>query len=817
MAEEKLDLPVIGMTCANCVNTVERTLNKKVPGIISATVNFGTETATVEYDPEAVTLENMAEAVRKAGYELIIPETARKIDLPVVGMTCTNCANTVARTLNKKVPGVLTASVNFGTETATVEYNPSLTSPQDMAEAVRKAGYELILPTEGGGAADAEQIARDRELRNQQRFFLAGLIFTIPLFILSMSRDFSLLGPWAHAAWVNWLFFGLATPVQFYTGWDFYTGSYRSVRSGAANMDVLVALGSSTAFFYSIAVLVFPGVGDHVYFETSALIITLIKLGKLLETNAKGQASSAIRKLMDLAPKVAHLENADGELEDIPADRVQAGQIVVIRPGESIPVDGQVVSGQSAVDESMLTGESIPIDKVEGDAVFGATVNQQGLLRVEATGVGSSTALAQIVRLVREAQGSKAPIQRLADSVAAVFVPVIIVIALVTFGIWWTVSGELVSAMIRMVAVLVIACPCALGLATPTAIMVGTGKGAGRGILFKNSEALETAHRLTRVMFDKTGTITKGEPALTDWIPLENGGDETLALVASAESGSEHPIARAIVESGNRRGLRLSSVEEFEAASGFGLKATVSGHTVRVGKPGWFQEDNQLSGKVLDQVREIASQGKTVMVAEVDGRVAGILAVADEEKEGAKEAVAELKNMDITPVMLTGDNEQTAQAIAAKVGIKEIVAGILPERKEGIVREAHEQGQVVAMVGDGINDAPALARADVGIAIGTGTDVAMEASDITLVGGELSGVARAIRLSRATMRTIKQNLFWAFFYNAALVPIAAGVLAPFPWVPNFIGQLHPAMAAAAMALSSVTVVTNSLRLGRRSI
>jgi Cu+-exporting ATPase len=817
VAEEKLDLPVIGMTCANCVNTVERTLNKKVPGVISASVNFGTETATVKYDPEVVTLENMAEAIRKAGYELIIPETVRRIDLPVVGMTCANCANTVTRTLNKKVPGVVTASVNFGTETATVEYNPSLTSPQDMAEAVRKAGYELILPTEGGDETDTEQIARDRELRNQRIFFIVGLIFTIPLFILSMSRDFSLLGNWAHATWMNWFFFALATPVQFYTGWDFYTGSYRSVRSGSANMDVLVALGSSTAYFYSIAVLILPGVGGHVYFETSALIITLIKLGKLLEANAKGQASAAIRKLMDLAPKVAHLENEDGELEDIPVDQVRAGQIVAIRPGESIPVDGLVVSGQSAVDESMLTGESIPIDKVEGDAVFGATVNQQGLLKVKATGVGASTALAQIIRLVREAQGSKAPIQRMADRVASVFVPVIIAIAIITFGIWWTLSGEFVPAMIRMVAVLVIACPCALGLATPTAIMVGTGKGASQGILFKNSESLETAHKLNTVMFDKTGTITKGEPALTDWIPLENGGDEALALVASAETASEHPIARAIVEGGKRRGLSLSNVEEFEAASGFGLKATVAGRAVRVGKPEWFQEDSQLSGKTLDQIREIASQGKTVMVAEVDGRVAGILAVADEEKEGAKEAVTELKNMGITPVMLTGDNEQTAQAIAAKVGIKEIVAGILPERKEGIIREAHERGQVVAMVGDGINDAPALARADVGIAIGTGTDVAMEASDITLVGGELSGVARAIRLSRATMRTIRQNLFWAFFYNAALVPIAAGVLHPFPWVPDFIGQLHPAMAAGAMALSSVTVVTNSLRLGRRSI
>ena len=817
MTEQKLDLPIVGMTCANCANTVERTLNKKVPGVISASVNFGTETATVEFDSGPATPENMAEAIRTAGYELIIPETERKIDLPIVGMTCANCANTVERTLNKKVPGVISASVNFGTETATVAYDPSLTGPYDMAKAVRSAGYELILPSEGEEESDVEQIARDRELRSQQLFFLVGLIFTTPLLILSMGRDFSLLGPWSNAAWMNWLFFALATPVQFYTGSGFYTGAFRSVRAGSANMDVLIAMGASAAYFYSVAVLVIPGVGVHVYFETAALIITLIKLGKLLEARAKGQASSAIRKLMDLAPKVAHLENAEGELEDVPADQVRPGQIIVIRPGESIPVDGQVISGQSAVNESMLTGESLPIDKVEGDKVFGATVNQQGLLKIRATGVGSQTALAQIIQLVRQAQGSKAPIQRLADRVSAVFVPIIILIALGTFGFWWAVGGEFVPAMIRMVAVLVIACPCALGLATPTAIMVGTGKGAGQGILFKNSESLETAHRLKTVMFDKTGTITKGEPVLTDWIPFEGDGDETLALVASAENGSEHPIARAIVDGAKQKGISLRGVEDFQAASGFGLTASVSGRKVRVGKPDWFENGTGAPENVTELVLERATQGKTVMLAEIDDQIVGLLAVADEEKEGASQAVAELKKMEITPIMLTGDNEQTAHAIASKVGIEKIVAGILPERKEIIVRETHDQGQIVAMVGDGINDAPALARADVGIAIGTGTDVAMEASDITLVGGELSGVARAIKLSKATMRTIKQNLFWAFFYNVALIPVAAGALSPFPWVPNFIGQLHPAMAAAAMALSSVTVVTNSLRLGRRSI
>jgi Cu+-exporting ATPase len=816
MPESRADLPIVGMTCANCARTVEKTLREKVPGVISANVNFAAESAAVEFDPAVLNMKALAEAVEKAGYKVVLPGAPRRVDLPVVGMSCANCAATVEKTLRETVPGVVSVSVNFGTETATVEYDPEAVSIEAMAEAVKKSGYELVIPAEGAKVEDAEQVARARELKQQQRYFLVGVLFSVPLLILSMGRDFMLLGSWGHAAWMNWLFLLLATPVQFYTGSGFYSGGFRSVRAGSANMDVLVALGSSVAYFYSLAVLLLPGVGVHVYFETSALIITLIKLGKLLEARAKGQASAAIRKLMDLAPKIAHVEEEGGEVREVAAEHVHAGQVVVVRPGESIPVDGEVVSGESAVNESMLTGESIPVDKAAGDRVFGATVNQQGLLRVKATGVGAQTALAQIIRLVRQAQGSKAPIQRLADQVSAVFVPVIIGIALITFGVWWVVGGSFVPAMIRLVAVLVIACPCALGLATPTAIMVGTGKGAGLGILFKNSEALETAHKLTTVMFDKTGTITRGEPVLTDWVPLE-GGEDALALVAGAEAGSEHPIARAVVDGARSRGLSPAGLETFQAASGFGLEARVSGHSVRVGKPSWFAEGGPLPEPVSQKVANLAGQGKTVMLAEVDGRLAGLLAVADEEKPGAKEAVAELKAMGLEPVMLTGDNEQAAKAIAGQVGIERVVAEVLPERKEEIVREAHDRGEVVAMVGDGINDSPALARADVGVAIGTGTDVAMEASDITLVGGELSGVARAIRLSRETMRTIKQNLFWAFFYNVALVPLAAGVLNPVSWLPDFLRQLHPVMAAAAMALSSVTVVSNSLRLGRRRI
>ncbi|MFH1058361.1 MAG: heavy metal translocating P-type ATPase [Pseudomonadota bacterium] len=813
--------PVVGMSCTNCSAAVERTLTKKVPGVVKASVNFATETANVEWDPNLTSPAAMAEAVQKAGYELVVAPASKRVDLPVVGMTCANCAANVERTLNKKVPGVISASVNFGTESVSVEYDPGQTDLAAMAAAVKKAGYELVLPAagedaEGGGVEDAEQVARAAELNAQKRAFTVGLIFTIPLFLLSMGRDFGLIGDWAHAAWVNWLFLALATPVQFYTGRGYYEGGYKSVRNGSANMDVLVALGSSTAYVYSLAVLLIPGVGHHVYFETSAMIITLIKLGKLLEARAKGQASSAIRALMDLAPKVAHLEE-DGAERDVPAGQVRPGQIVVVRPGEALPVDGVVVAGRSAVNESMLTGESIPVDKAEGDQVFGSTVNQSGRLKVRAIGVGADTALSQIIRLVRQAQGSKAPIQRLADQVSAVFVPGIIIIALITLGLWWAIGGEFVPALIRMVAVLVIACPCALGLATPTAIMVGTGKGATMGVLFKNSEALETAQRLTTVVLDKTGTITQGRPQLTDWEPLGSGGDAALGLVAAAESASEHPIARAVVEGARARGVQPPAVEDFEAQSGFGVRASVAGRAVRVGKPDWFREDGLVSDDIARRVEALAGQGKTVMLAVVDERPAGVLAVADQEKPGAAEAIADLKALGLTPVMLTGDNRQAALAIAGRVGIAEVEAEVLPDRKEAKVRERQEQGGVVGMVGDGINDAPALARADVGIAIGTGTDVAMEASDVTLVGGDLKGVARAVRLSRATMRTIRQNLFWAFFYNLALVPLAAGALHGAHWLPSFIRDLHPAMAAGAMAMSSVTVVMNSLRLGRAKV
>jgi Cu+-exporting ATPase len=744
----------------------------------------------------------------------------KRIELPVIGMHCANCALNVERTLGQKVTGVSRAQVNFATETATVEFDPEAASLDAMEAAVRAAGFKLVLPSAGAGGdrvdRTAEEQARAAEARGQARAFWVGVAFTAPLVALSMGHDLGLL-PFhlGHAAWIGWLFWALATPVQLYTGWTFYRGAWGSLRQGTATMDVLVALGSTVAYVYSVAVLLAPGLGGHVYFETSAMIITLIRLGKVLESRARARAVTAIGALAALAPKVAHLK-LKGALRDLPPEQLRPGDEVAVLPGEQVPVDGVVTGGASSVDESMLTGESMPVDKAEGATVYGATINLQGRLEVRATGVGEATALAQIVRLVREAQGSKAPIQRLADRVSGVFVPVIVAIALLTFAGWWALGGDFVAAMLRMVAVLVIACPCALGLATPTAIMVGMGRGARAGILFKNGEALEAAHRVATVMFDKTGTITRGKPALTDWVPdgAGSGGEEALALVAGAESGSSHPIASAVVDAARARGLELVSPERLTDHAGQGVEATVAGRAVLVGQPEWLDGMGLLDPGARLRVEALREEGKTVVAAAVDGRPAGLLAVADGAKPGAREAIEELRGLGLELVMLTGDHERAARAVAATVGLERVVAGVMPGQKDLAVRRAQEQrpGALVAMVGDGINDAPALARADVGIALGTGADVALEASDVTLVGGDLGGVARAIRLSRATMSTIRQNLFWAFFYNVALVPLAAGALAGVAWLPRSVSELHPAMAAGAMALSSITVVLNSLRL-----
>jgi Cu+-exporting ATPase len=811
MTTKQVNLPVTGMTCANCSLTVERNL-KRMDGVTEASVNLATEKASIIYDPDSVTEGQFLALIRDIGYDV----PTAKAELPITGMTCANCARTIERALSR-LGGVVSVSANFATERASVEYLPGVVSLAAIQQAVRDAGYDVIVTSEGEDAEDVERAAREAEIRSQTRKFWVGVAFTLPLFLLSMGRDFGLLGAWAQAPWVNWLFLVLATPVQFYVGGDYYVGGFKSLRAGSANMDVLVAMGSSTAYFYSLAVLLFPGMGGHVYFETSAMIITLIKLGKMLEARAKGRTSEAIKKLMGLRPKTAQVIRGGREVE-VPVESVVLGDVVVVRPGERLPVDGIVVEGRSAVDESMLTGESLPVDKGPGDEVVGATINKQGLLKFEATRVGAQTALAQIIRLVEEAQGSKAPIQRLADRISGVFVPVVIGLALATFLGWLIFGGAgFTQSMIYMVAVLVIACPCALGLATPTAIMVGTGKGAEHGILFKNSEALERAHEMQAVVLDKTGTITRGEPSVTDVEAA--GGDgaasgadrlSLLQLAASAELGSEHPLGKAIVLAAQQEGLVLSDPEAFEAVAGQGIAATVDGKQVLVGSERLLESRGaDLNGLDAALVR-LEDEAKTAMLVAVDGEALGLVAVADTVKEGSIEAIHQMEEMGLAVVMITGDNQRTAEAIGKQVGLERVVARVLPGEKASQVKALQEESaSVVGMVGDGINDAPALAQADVGIAIGTGTDVAMAAADVTLMSGDLHGVPRAISLSRATMRTIKENLFWAFFYNVILIPLAAGAF--YPWLGI---RLHPVIAAGAMAFSSIFVVTNSLRLRR---
>ena len=723
------------------------------------------------------------------------------------------CASTIETILRAGVPGVVNANVNFASGRATVHYLPDAVTPDEVVHVIEEAGYGVVKEAAApedeaseGVVEDAEASARAREVERHAREFRTGLIFTLPLFLLSMARDFGLVGAWAHAPWVNWLFMALAAPVQFYVGWSYYTGSRKALRNRSANMDVLVALGSSTAFFYSVAVTVAltagaTSLGEHVYFETAAAIVTLIKLGKWLEVRAKGETGDAIRRLVALRPRTATVLVGREERE-VPLDRVQVDDEVLVRPGERIPVDGVVADGRSSVDESAFTGESLPVEKEVGSEVVGGTLNHEGLLRVRATRVGADTALAGIVRLVREAQGSKAPVQRLADRVAGVFVPIVIAIAAGTFLVWWLGAGAgFPAALIRMVAVLVIACPCALGLATPTAIMVGMGAGAEKGILFRNSEALERAQRLRVVVFDKTGTITRGEPAVRDVVARDP--DRLIRMAASAEWGSEHPLARAVVREAEARGLELIRPREFEAVAGWGVAATVDYHKVVVGKRQFVGVHNLRGHALADDAERLESEARTVVWVGVDGRATGLIGIADELKPGARDAIEKLRQH-MRVVMLTGDNPATANAIAHEASINEVHAGVLPRDKAEVIAALQEEhGDRVAMVGDGINDAPALARADVGIAIGTGTDVAIETADITLMSGNLESVSDALGLSRATMRTIRQNLFWAFGYNVALIPVAA-----------VSSLLHPVLAALAMAFSSVSVVLNSLRLRR---
>ena len=842
MTEKQVTLPITGMHCTNCSDTIARDL-RKLDGVVTADVNYATERATVTFNASVLNENAIIERIKDSGYGVATGE----IELPITGMHCANCAATVEKTLAEMRPSVVSATVNFATEKAKIAYIPGQVTPTDLTAAIEGAGYGVVESDSDQQLADAEQAARETEIHEQTRKFWIGVAFSLPLFIFSMARDFALLGALSDALWGYWLMLVLATPVQFYVGWDYYTGGFKALRNGAANMDVLVAMGSSAAFFYSVPVTVAltlgsTALGSHVYFETAAIIITLIKLGKLLEARAKDQTGAAIKKLMGLQAKTARVVR-NGEEIDLPIEQVVVGDVVIVRPGERIPVDGVIIEGNSAIDESMLTGESIPADKGEGDPVIGATINKQGRLKFEAHKVGAETALAQIIRLVQEAQGSKAPIQRLADRVASVFVPAVIAIATLTLLVWWFgVDAGFTPSMIRMVAVLVIACPCTLGLATPTAIMVGTSRGAEQGILFKDSKALELAHSLKVVILDKTGTITTGEPSVTDIVIAEgdslsvitetqgNRGEmeeeqkeeaTLLWLAASAERGSEHPIGEAIVRSAQERGLLLAEPSRFEALAGHGVIAEIEGHQVILGNLKMMDEQNVNLNDLGAEAVKLQAGAKSVIWVAVDGKAVGLIAVADTIKPGSKEAIDRMHRLGLQVVMVTGDNRATAESIGNVLGIDRILAEILPGDKAAEVqklqREMEQKSKdpsYVGMVGDGINDAPALAQADVGIAIGTGTDVAMEAADVTLISGDLRSVPQAITLSKTTMRVIKQNLFWAFFYNVLLIPVAAGLLHPFTFLPMMLRALHPVLAAFAMAFSSVTVVGNSLRMKR---
>jgi Cu+-exporting ATPase len=811
---KKVEIPITGMSCASCVAKIEKGLSK-MSGIEDAKVNFATEKATITFDPSRVHMGDFVSTINDLGYEAGM----EKITFPIHGMSCASCVKKVENALSG-LGGVVRASVNFATERATVQYIPGAVSMEDFRKAVKEAGYEILEmgETEKEDIVDREKMAREAEYRKLKRKFLSGIILVIPVFLLAYWRMLGLSNLVTLGDKVNfYLQLIFQTPVQFWVGWQFYVGAWKTAKHKSADMNTLIAVGTSAAYLYSVLATFFPwlfaakGLMAEVYFDTAGAIIVLILLGRLLEARAKGQTSEAIKKLIGLQAKTAKVLR-NGQEMDVPVGAVAIGDLVVVRPGEKVPVDGVVKEGRSSVDESMITGESIPVEKNPGDEVIGATINKMGTFKFEATKVGKDTMLAHIIKMVEEAQGSKPPIARLADIIASYFVPVVIGIAIITFIIWnfFGPSPALTYAVLNFVAVLIIACPCALGLATPTSIMVGTGKGAESGVLIRGGEALETAHKLKAIVMDKTGTLTQGEPSVTDIV--ESGqykkGD-ILRFAASAEKGSEHPLGEAIVNRAKEENLPLIDPKNFNALAGQGIEATIDGKSLLMGNVKLMKDRRIPLNGLEKRAEDLSNEGKTPMFVAIDQNPAGIIAVADTLKENSKEAVEALHKMGIEVAMITGDNRRTAEAIARQIGIDRVLAEVLPEDKAKEVKKLQAEGKKVGMVGDGINDAPALAQADVGIAIGTGTDVAIESSDITLISGDLRGIVTAIALSKATIRNIKQNLFWAFAYNTILIPIAAGVLFPFFGI-----LLNPIYAAAAMGLSSVTVVSNALRLRR---
>ena len=832
----KISLPVEGMTCAACVGHVENAL-KGVPGVVEASVNLGTEKASVEFDPAEVRFQVLGDAVSGAGYKL----GTKSASLIIGGMTCSACVSHIENAL-RDVPGVAEANVNLGVERASVEFVPGMVELSDLQAAVEGAGYRVEgFNDSGDQERELERLSKVKEirdLRNRLLFAGTGAI----LLLLGTFDAFPWVSNLMGRSYYPFLLWALATPVQFWAGSTFYTSGLGALRHRTSNMHTLIALGTTVAYGYSAAVVLLHafspevladnGIEAKVYFDTAAIIVALILLGRFLEAGARGRTSEAIRRLIGLRPTSARVVR-DGNEIDIPVNQVGIGDTVLVRPGEKIPVDGLVTDGYSAVDESMLTGESMPVEKVPGEKVFGATINSNGALYFEATQVGGETVLAQIISLVEEAQGSKAPIQRVADQVASYFVPAVIIASLAAFAFWMLLgpSPVLTFSTLVLVSVLIIACPCALGLATPTAIIVGTGRGAEQGVLIKQAEALEIAHKVDTVVLDKTGTLTSGKPVVTDLIASDgsrSSEQDLLFLAASAERGSEHPLGEAIVMEAQAQGLRLESVTAFEAIPGRGISAQVNGRAVRFGNLALMEDSGVPVNGLAEQASALAAQGKTPMFLATDGQAVGLIAVADTVKPEAFEGLAQLRRMGLEVVMLTGDNVWTAHAIAGQLGVELVEAEVLPQDKAAVIKRLQAEGRVVAMVGDGINDAPALVQADVGLAMGSGTDVAMESADITLVRSDVNGVATALDLSRQTIRTIKQNLFWAFFYNVMLIPVAAGVLYPVfqgvGGVPGglefFFGEqgfLNPALAALAMAFSSVAVVTNSLRLRRAKV